>query len=89
MLLREPSYHQPRALDNHVCLCLVLTFTDRVGQHRVRRRHTRANDQRFQKRQAGDQAPHEQTADEPRDGHHRPEQGDQAPLLLVQVRLRK
>lgn len=51
-------------------LCLVsLTFTDRIGQHRIRRHDTRRHHQRLEKAQIGNNRPDQQPHHQPSHQH--------------------
>jgi hypothetical protein len=64
-----------------------LTFANRVGKYRVRRRHTCADDQTLEKRETGDKPPHEQARDEPRAYHDGSEERDEGQPFSPEVRL--
>jgi hypothetical protein len=64
-----------------------LTFANRVGEHRVRRRHTCAYDQTLEESETGNKPPHEQARDEPRADHDGSQKRDEGQPFSAEVRL--
>jgi hypothetical protein len=62
-----------------------LTLANRVGEHRVRRRHTCTDDQTLEKGETGDKSPHEQARNEPRANHDGSEERDEGQPFSAEV----
>lgn len=66
-----------------------LTFADGVGKNRVGRSNARANDERLEEREVGDERPNKESGHEPGASHDRDKQDEQTESVPPAICLRK